>query len=398
MNYRRIWGRDLLILYFSMVVTRVGFGVIIIIFPSYILHVTDVVAAIALAVYPIFEAATAVPAGAICDRRGRKLVFILSLAYMAILMGLIGLTRNIYLITAIHALMGIGAAGIIVSSLTMITDLTHIGNRGAGMGFFDFANIGGYALGLLAGGRLERLFFNSLGYAFFVTAGILLFALLISLIFLREPPHSQSISKIQLNPLKALDDKSKAILPIWLSITALIGIVFFLPRALSLFGIGTGTTSVLLFIGVVVIGLGSIGFGALSDRIGRDRVLLIGIIGLFGLLTSVGLSLGGGGEKLIKNIIFIAPFALATSALVPTILATVGDRAREEMRGSAMGLYSVMLSGGIAFGTLVAGFAHSIGGLSAIIFSGAVIFLTACIISLLLLQRAKAKVISSITK
>src|SRR2546428_11300943 len=67
--------------------------------------------------------------------------------------------------------MGIGAAGVTVSSLTMITDATNLGNRGKGMGLFDFSNIGGYAAGVLVGGGLHTAFASQLGYAFAATGG-----------------------------------------------------------------------------------------------------------------------------------------------------------------------------------------------------------------------------------
>lgn len=382
--------RDLAVLYSSMVVSRVGFGVIIIIFPSYISRSSDIAVAFALAAYPILEAVAALPMGRLCDTRGRRLIFAASLAYMAVLMASIGLTRDIYAISGIHALMGVGAAGVTVSSLTMITDLTRVSNRGAGMGTFDFANIGGYALGLLLGGRLEAEFASDLSYAFFITGAAVAVAFAVSVWALKEPPHSSERGPVALNPLKALDDRTKAILPIWVSITSLIGIVFFLPRALAAIGLKGGATAGLLFVGIVIIGAGSVGFGALSDRVGRTRVLIVGVVGLMGLLLTASISIRGGASGLVTAFPLIGVFALATSALVPSILATVGDRARETMRGSAMGLYSVMLSGGIAIGTLVAGYAHSVGGLTGILTAGAAIFAVASLASLILWRRATA--------
>ncbi len=382
--------RDLPVLYLSMVVTRVGFGVIIIIFPSYISHASDISVAIALALYPIFEAFASVPMGRFCDTAGRKRVFVSALVAMAALCASIGLTRDIYVISTLHALMGISAAGITISSLTMITDLTSVRNRGAGMGAFDFANIGGYAVGVLAGGGLHTLFQADLGIAFLVTAGAIAGAFGLALATLREPMHKKESGKLELNPLKALDSNTLAVLPLWLSLTALIGIVFFLPRALSFIGISSGTTANVLFLGIAALGVGSVGFGALSDRLGRGRVMLVGVLGLLGLLITLSYSvtIGNPQDEIIQNLPLIAPFALATAALVPSILALVGDRARETMRGSAMGLYGVMLSGGIAFGTLVAGFAHSIGGLPAILYAGSAFFLASSLLSLFLLRRS----------
>jgi MFS family permease len=384
--------RELVVLYLSMLASRVGFGVIIIIFPSYISGASDIAVAGALALYPLMEAATALPAGRLCDTRGRKTIFIASLGFMALLIGLIGLTRNIYAVASIHAVMGVGAAGVTVSTLTMVTDLTGKSNRGAGMGTFDFANVGGYALGLVLGSRLEPFFSWSLGLAFIVTGLGVAMAFAVSALIIKEPPHPQGVVSKSLNPLKALDARAKTTLPIWLGVTALLGMVFFLPRAFSRAGIGGASTAGLLVVGVVILGLGAIGFGALSDRIGRGKVMLIGIFGLLGLLIALSLSFGEGLLSVMRNLLVLGPLALMTSALVPTILATVGDGAMLERRGSAMGLYSVMLSGGSAVGTLVAGFAHSAGGLAGIFEASALIFSVACALSLILWLRIRGNV------
>jgi len=296
MNVKAVFGvrRDLAVLYLSMLTSRVGFGVIIIIFPAYISGASDLAAASALALYPLVEAATALPAGRLCDTKDRKIVFVASLGFMALLMASIGLTRNIYAVASIHAVMGVGAAGVTVSTLTMVTDLTGKDNRGAGMGTFDFANVGGYALGLVIGAKLEPLFSADLGSAFFVTATAIAFAFAVAVVVLREPFHPQGKLESGLNPFKALDAQATSTLPIWLGVTTLLGTVFFLPRAFNRAGIGTGSTAGLLVLGVVLLGLGAVGFGALSFRIGRDRVMLIGISGLLGLLFALSFSFERG--------------------------------------------------------------------------------------------------------
>jgi MFS family permease len=382
--------RDLAVLYLSMLTSRVGFGVIIIVFPAYISGASDLAVAGALALYPLMEAVTALPAGRLCDTKGRKVVFVASLGFMALLMASIGLTKNIYAVASIHAVMGIGAAGVTVSTLTMVTDLTGKNNRGAGMGTFDFANVGGYALGLVLGSRLERIFSGDLGFAFIVTGLAVASAFAMAVFVLREPSHPQGTPGSGVNPFKALDARAKTTLPIWLGITTLIGVVFFLPRAFNKAGIGGGSTAGILVLGVVVLGLGAVGFGALSDRIGRGRVMLMGIVGLMGLLLTLSVLYENGLHSVVRNLPVLGLFVLMTSALVPTILATVGDGATLERRGFAMGLYSVMLSGGSALGTLVAGVAHSASGLAGIFEASTVIFSVACAASLILWLRVRA--------
>jgi MFS family permease len=387
------WRRELLLLYASMTVARVGFGVMIILFPSYLARSSNVSLAVVLALYPLTEAATAVPLGILCDRQGRRRVFLGGLALMGGLIASIALTQNVLVVAALHALMGLAAAAIAVSSLTMITDLTNAGNRGKGMGAFDFSNIGGYAGGLLVGGLLSEAFKANLSDAFFVTASLMIVALGVSYFLLREPGHAPDEGKgtVSLNPFAGMDQRTKAILPIWLSLTSLIGIVFFLPRALRQVGIHETLTGELLFAGIMTIGLGSIGFGALSDRLGREKTMAIGAAGLFGLLVGLALLFQdiGTGLNIIRFLPILGPAGIATSALVPSVLAAVGDRAKEGKKGATMGLYSLMLSLGIAFGELLAGFASLLGGLSTILYAGSVIFLGASLLTFYQLRRVR---------
>lgn len=380
--------RDLAVLYASVLASRVGFGVIIIVFPEYISSASDVAVAAALALYPMMEAVSALPIGQFCDTRGRKVTFLVSLGYIAVLMAAIGATRNIYAVATIHALMGVGAAGVTVSTLTMVTDLTGESNRGKGMGAFDFANIGGYAVGLVTGSSLRSYFASDLGLAFPATAVLIAAAFLLGVVVLKEPQHLIRSTDRSLNPLRALDARAKSVLPVWLGVTILLGMVFFLPRAFSGVGIGSGQTAGLLLLGLAILGAGAVGWGALSDRIGRGKVLIVGAAGVIGLLISLAFSVDGGIDAIVRNLPFIGVFALMTAAMVPTVLATAGDRALADRRGSAMGLYSVMLSGGTAVGTLVAGVVHRASGLTGILEAATVMFLAACALSLLLWRRA----------
>jgi MFS family permease len=377
-------GRDLAVLYIAMLVSRVGFGVIVIIFPFYISKSSDITVALALAMYPLLEAATAVPMGKLCDSRGRKGIFVVSLGSMAILMAAIGLSRNLYAVAAIHALMGAGAAGVTVSTLAMVTDLTARENRGAGMGTFDFANVGGYAVGLLLGGKLDAAFGSNLSVAFYVTSVVLVAAFAAAAVVLKEPSRPSGRVEMSLNPFTGLDSKSKAIIPIWLGAAVLLGTVFFLPRALTKVGVGGSLTAEILLAGILILGTGSVGFGALSDVIGRGKVLLIGVAGLFGLILSLGPFLQRGVAGLVANLPLVGVSTIAASALVPAVLATVGDRAPGEQRGSAMGVYNMMLSGGTALGTILAGLAHRASGMAGIIEVALVTFAVACVASLTL--------------
>lgn len=384
LRYRAL---DLPILYLVTFLTRVGFGVIVIAFPHYV-NADSLVTGVVLSIYPLFEAAAAAPTGMYVDRHGRKHILLFGLTSMTTLTFLIGLSRDTLFIAVVHGVMGVSAAAIIVSTLTMITDLTKKSDRGVGMGLFDLANIAGYAGGILIGTGLYTAFETNPSYVFFATATLLLIVTILAKILVIEPPHEQLKAPLTFNFFKALGWKIKSLLPLWFALTTLVGVAFFIPKALSLSGFTVGESGLLLFAGAAGLGVGATIFGRVSDKIGREKTMWIGIIGMLILLPTLALSLSpetnpdypGFGAYLYV----IAPSALMASALVPSILALVGDTARSTLRGSAMGLYSIMLSLGIAVGNVVGGASGHIGGLPAILYVAEGLFVAAVILTLLL--------------
>ncbi len=374
---------DLSVLYLSVFLTRIGFGAIVIIFPSYV-HAGPFIAGIVLALYPILEAGSALPVGRYLDKSGRRKPFLMGLFMMAILTASIGLTYDVSLIAIAHAVMGFAAATTTIGSLTMITDLTKTSNRGGGMGLFDFANIAGYAAGALLGGRLELQFQDNPGYSFLATGTLIFIAAIFSLFLLKEPEHPKSDAPKSLNPLKGLDEQTKSLLPMWLGITTIVGLAFFLPKIFpreELFG--ASRLGLLAAAGLAALGIGATGFGRLSDKIGRERVIIIGVIGQTGLLATLSLTY----PNWFGNLPLIGVFTFLASALVPSVLAAVGDRVRGEMRGSALGLYSMMLSIGLAVGNVMGGYVGEIAGVRELFLAGLVVFLISSAITIVLRAR-----------
>tara|TARA_B100000315_G_scaffold23990_1_gene20747 strand:+ start:2385 stop:4049 length:1665 start_codon:yes stop_codon:yes gene_type:complete len=380
---------NLPILYIATFVTRVAFGIIVVAFPKYVMA-DSFTTGIVLAIYPIFEAMSAVPVGQYIDQHGRKKMMILGLTSITILTILLGFNRDTLFITIVHGLMGFSAAAVTVSTLTMIVDLTRKQDRGAGMGFFDLSNIAGYAGGILIGTWLMSIFMNNLGYVFYSTAILLLLATLFAKVFLIEPPHQIIKSSLSLNFLKTLSWKVKSLLPIWFALTTLVGIAFFIPKALSEEGFSSGESGLLLFGGAASMGIGAALFGRISDKIGREKTAIFGVIGMLLLLPTLALALSPVTNPQFPHlgsyIFAIGPFALLSSALVPSILALVGDTTKSNLRGSAMGLYSLMLALGLAIGNIVAGYSNQIGGLVTVLYVGEFIFLIAITLSLLLFR------------
>ena len=368
-------------LYVAVFLTRIGFGSITILFPLY-LQAPSYIIGLILALYPMSEAGSALPIGRLADRFSRKRLHITGMIMITILTAGIGFTKNLLDVSILHALMGVSAATAAVTSLTLLGDATKLTNRGKSMGGFDLANLGGYGLGFGVGGLLVNVYADNLSYAFWVTAGVFLFAGLMAAKFLVEPVRVWELKQPKIRQ-RRIGSKIRPVIPVWIAQTIILGMYFLLPKAFRDSNIAL-TRDTLIFLGVLggLFALGAIVFGHISDKIGRTRIMVVGAFGELGFLVLFGWSFPGNG--FVKYELFLW-FFLASS-VAPTILAYIGDISGKAKRGSANALYSIVLSIGLAIGNIIGGFAADL-GIQAIFYAGAGILFPSIIATSTLLRR-----------
>ncbi len=367
--------------YLPVLVARVGSGagaaVTSFLFPGHELAVGAI-----LAVYPLLEALGSFAAGRYADRFGRRPAMVLGylarLAATALMYPALAWGAGPLAVGVLNAASGFFTAFILVSSLAMVTDLTEVGNRGLGMGAFELTNLGGYAVGYIIGAAL----FHALGGAgSFAALAAFTAVLTPAVLAMAETAPVKGIS-IPLNPFKGLPPSTWPAIPLWFALTTFIGMGIYSGRAiagvLSLSSKFAHIESSLLLSGaLIVVGLGAVFFGRLSDRWGRERTLNLGIAGVMSALVVLAVLLWTGSSPL-HAIALASPLVFLASAIAPSVLAIVGDRALVAMRGTAMGLYSVVLGVGMALGAMVgAASAVALGGLIGIVLAALAIFSTA---------------------
>jgi len=133
--------------------------------------------------------------------------------------------------------------------------------------------------------------------------------------------------------------------------------LFFTQRGLSL-----AQTGVLVALYPLVWGVGQLGTGALSDRIGRKRLIAWGLAVQAGSLGLIAL-----GQGFAVWAIGAIGLGVGTAMAYPTLLAAVGDVAHPAWRASAVGVYRLWRDAGFVAGALLSGAVADLFGLVAAI-------------------------------
>ncbi len=328
------------------------------------------------AAYPLLEMLTGAFFGLLADRVGRKWLVSGALFFSSAITLSFTFTRSFALLALIHGLQGICAAAIITSTLASLTDLAKKETRGREMGLYDFCTIGGYGMGfifsllIIDGSTANALI------PFYVGAIFALIAAIYCAIFLKDQKISIPIVTSFKTTFTQIVSSRKSItlFTTWFVLTVLIGVGLTYTRelfssilslrALGLAGktgvlIGAGSklgpvVAALLIGGVILLGFSQPALGGLSDTYGRDRLVFLGEISIFGILVTLVLDFQIHTDRFLA-IPFLLIFGAGLLAFTPAGLAELADIAPQSGRGSTMGLYSVVVGAGTVFAPLAGG-------------------------------------------
>ncbi|MFC4949246.1 MFS transporter [Pseudonocardia sp. GCM10023141] len=122
------------------------------------------------------------------------------------------------------------------------------------------------------------------------------------------------------------------------------------PVLFAAAGLSIAQIGVLAALYPAVWGLGQLGTGAWSDRIGRKPLIVAGM-----LLQGAALALVAVGSSFAVWAVAAVLLGAGTAMVYPTLLATIGDVAHPAWRARSVGVYRLWRDGGFAVGALVAG-------------------------------------------
>ncbi len=188
--------RALVLLFLTMFIVMVGFGVIMPILPFYAESMGASATALGLlfAVYSLIQFFFAPIWGQVSDRIGRKPPLLIGLLGFSVSFFLFGLATELWMLFAARILGGLLSAAVLPTVMAYIADTTDEEHRGGGMGILGAAMGMGVTFGPVIGGFLGEIspalpFFFAAGLAATVSA-VMFFVLPESL-----PPEARSESR-----------------------------------------------------------------------------------------------------------------------------------------------------------------------------------------------------------
>lgn len=312
----------------------------------------------------------AIPFGMMIDRYSPRVVLVMGALSGAAATQLFGLTGMLGVFFVARALEGLGTAATTPGILAYLTDATAPvpEKRGQVMSWFEITLFLGLAVGNLVSGPLwERLGTTAFGL-------ISIFYLLAAFIFLRRAETRRVRVVSRGRPLAGLREtfSNKNLLRLaipWLIFNAVVGLwlsqlAFQLngPKKLGQWLVGRlspSQTSVALFLYIITFSIGVWYFGLQIGRIPRTRIMRTGFMAMFGVVICF-FFLNNSSEWTTTARLSILPFYAVAAGLQgafpPAALSFLADVAGSSQgRGSAMGIYTLLLSLGNISGALLGG-------------------------------------------
>ena len=303
-------------------------------------------------------------AGRLSDRIGRKQLLVAGWIAGLPVPFIVMLAPSWNWIVFANVLLGVNQGLAWSTTVIMKIDLAGPARRGLALGLNEAAGYLAVALASLASGYIAATW-SLRPEPFYLGVVFAVAGLVLSVVFVRET-HGHARHEAQLTAPSPAAPRSFAdvfTLTSWrnrsLFAVCQSGLVNnlndglawgLLPLYFAAHGLGIARIGWLAAIYPGVWGLGQLGTGALSDRLGRKGLIVGGMLlqgmALFGMLVMSAFWVWALAAALL---------GLGTAMVYPTLIATIGDVAAPDWRASAIGVYRLWRDGGYVVGALLAG-------------------------------------------
>lgn len=308
---------------------------------------------------------SSVPVGILCDRIGRKKVLVYGAIGLAVATVIYMVSSSLYLLMFSRFLQGVASSATWTSGLALVSEMFPITNRGQKLGLV----LSSAGLGTIVGPVFGGLLFKYLGYTY--PFSIIAVMALTPLFFLFQQNESSVLTAKAEIPVKTsnmrevLNNRTLLWGAITVSISSFgVGITDpILPLHLSeRFSLTSGGIGLIFSVMGIAYSLSQPVMGGLSDRIGRKKVMILGLF-----ITALVAPFITVAQTLIIQGLFVFLLGIATGMISSPCLPLMAESVNEsygEINERANNMY------GMAFGILNS--AYSLGLVLGPIFGGVI--------------------------
>jgi multidrug resistance protein len=342
----------------SLSILQIGFGIVTPIFPFYIveLGVGATELGILAASFALTRILLAGPLGGLSDRIGRKRILLAALAGFAVSNLFYAYANSIIVMIIARSLEGGISAGFYPAANAFVSDMTTPENRGTAMGYLSMGNMVGFVVGPSLGGILAE--FLGIRLPFVIAAAASLVTLVILYLIVHEPERRTLTSDLQKQriPVREVFSRNvKAYSALGITMFAnmfAIGIleVAFMLDAVQRYAFSPFQIGVFFGILGVIMIIGNIAFGKMSDKLGRKWLItsgsLVAALSLYFFMIA-----SGPAEFYLAGAIL----GVAISMRGPTIQAMIADLSDARAYGSVMGTFGAISNSAYVVGPILGG-------------------------------------------
>jgi MFS family permease len=372
---------------------------------------------VAIGVFGLVQASTQIPLGRLSDRIGRRGILIVSGFVYAAGALLVGLAQNIYQFILFRAIQATGAVVSVIQAC--LGDIFPSERRGTAMAWFSIVYMVGTLVGIPVGGVVAAAF--GLTLPFYIASALGFVAAIVLVAFLRETLPSKCV-KIGVSmappigpPLKggirtepsdytvekgkkqggAIKDppnpkfyRAKGFLEtclIAMTTSFTMGSFFaFAPIFLQQeLGLSLGQALTFFIPGIIIFFAGALGSGVWSDRQGRRRPILVGLVVAVPWFLAVPFVPSSFLPPVI--IVGLLGVAIAQTPLSALIL----DLVPKGVKGNASGFFNTLTILGNSVGSIAAGFIWELYGQGTMFAFSGMLLAVSLLVGLALLPRGR---------
>jgi len=335
--------------------------------------------------FGVAKAVTNYLAGAWSDRYGRKPVLVAGWLVAVPVPLLLIWAPTWWWVIAANVLLGISQGLTWSTTVIMKIDLVGPQRRGFAMGLNEAAGYGAVAATALATGYLAARY-SLRPEPFYLGVAFAALGLGLSTVFVRETSgHAEAEAHTHLARADGTDAHlhgeltqrevfvQTSLREPALSSACQAGMVNNLndglawglfPLLFATAGLSVGRIGILAALYPAVWGLGQLGTGALSDRIGRKHLIVGGM-----LIQAVALGIVAAGDAFGLWALAAVLLGVGTAMVYPTLLASIGDVAHPAWRARSVGIYRLWRDGGFAVGAVLSGVVADLAGVRAAVWT-----------------------------